>query len=325
MLRVRLYKLLLVRPLMGARIRIGTRGSALALWQASWVKDALAAAHPGIEVALHVIKTRGDKILDVPLAKVGGKGLFVKEIEEALLSGTVDIAVHSMKDMPAELPQGLAVGAVPEREDPRDVLVARDAASLAALPRGARVGTSSLRRAAQLLHKRPDLAIAPLRGNLETRLNKIETEGLDAVVLAAAGMARMGYLNRVSAYLPVETMLPAVAQGALCVECRAEDTSVLDLLACLEHSSTRAVVLAERAFLQRVQGGCQVPVAAHGTLKDGRFAIEGLVSGLSGAPYFRDRVEGPVEKGEDLGRNLAERLLQAGGQTVLDSLAGEGR
>ncbi|MFP4474098.1 MAG: hydroxymethylbilane synthase [Desulfatibacillaceae bacterium] len=305
---------------MALTIRIGTRGSALALWQANWVKDALESANEGLVAELVIIKTRGDKILDVPLAKVGGKGLFVKEIEEALLAGGVDLAVHSMKDMPAKLPEGLWIGAMPVRENPGDVLVCNGHGGLEHLPRGARIGTSSLRRAAQLLHVRPDLAIVPLRGNLDTRLKKLETEGLDAVVLAAAGMIRLGYGDRITEFLDHGAVLPAVAQGALGVECRVGDNVIQPLLDGLEDPVTRIVVTGERAFLARLEGGCQVPVAAHGTLDGDFLSMTGIVAGVDGAPYYRDSVRGPAREAGRLGVELAEKLLAAGGQKVLDEL-----
>jgi hydroxymethylbilane synthase len=249
------------------RLRIGTRGSALALWQAEWVKAQLLAAHEELAVELLVIKTTGDKILDVPLAKVGGKGLFVKEIEEALLDGRADLAVHSVKDMPAELPEGLHLAVMPPREDPRDALISRNGAGLQALPHGARVGTSSLRRAAQLLHLRPDLRIETLRGNVDTRLRKLESEGFDAIVLAAAGLKRMELSHVVSEYLEPERILPAVGQGALGIETRTGDGFTNEMVASLAHQQTMTIVRAERAFLKRLEGGCQVPIGAHATME----------------------------------------------------------
>ena len=247
-------------------IKIGTRASKLALWQANWVQSALNEKFPGQKVELVTIKTKGDKILDVPLAKVGGKGLFVKEIEQALLEGRIDLAVHSMKDMPAEIPQGLCIGAVPQREDPADVLVSKDGLVFSALKSGAVIGTSSLRRAAQLRHVRPDIVIMPLRGNLDTRLKKLQSENLDAIVLAAAGIKRLNLEQRITEYLPADIMLPAVGQGALCIERRQDDRRIEPLLATLDHPSTRAVVMGERTFLNRLGGSCQVPIAGHGEI-----------------------------------------------------------
>jgi len=304
-------------------VRIGTRGSALALWQAEWVRTALQRLHPGLAVGLHTIKTQGDKILDVPLAKVGGKGLFVKEIEEALVRGEIDLAVHSMKDMPAAIPEGLAIGAVPERESPADVLISRLGLPLADLPQGARIGTSSLRRAAQVRHLRPDLAIVPLRGNLDTRLRKLDTEGLDGIMLAEAGVKRLGLSDRITQVLPFEGVLPAVGQGALCLEIRAGDPRVRDLLHPLEHSGTRRTVTAERAFLHRLQGGCQVPIAGHGRLESGRLLLEGMVAEPDGSVVIRDTVSGPPEEDLRLGIDLAERLLSKGAGEILDKLQAE--
>jgi hydroxymethylbilane synthase len=308
---------------MGSTVTIGTRGSKLALWQANWVKDRLETLHPGTRVALHVIKTKGDKILDVPLAKVGGKGLFVKEIEEALLAGQIDIAVHSMKDMPAEIPAGLCIGAIPEREAPLDVLIARGGLTLDKLGQGARIGTSSLRRAAQLRHARPDVAIVPLRGNLDTRLRKLAEEQLDAIVLAAAGVKRLGLADRITEILRPEVMLPAVGQGALCVETRAADPAMAPLMAPLDHAATRQAVLAERAFLARLEGGCQVPIAGHATLDGDRLSMTGLVADLDGRTMVHHTLDGPAANAEAIGLAVAEQLLEQGAGPILDSLQTE--
>lgn len=307
---------------MAGTLRIGTRGSALALWQANWVKSALEAAHPDLRVTLCVIKTKGDKILDVPLAKVGGKGLFVKEIEEALLAGQVDLAVHSMKDMPAAVADGLEIGPVPLREDPADVLVSAGGGPLADLPKGAKVGTSSLRRAAQLCHARPDLQIVSLRGNLDTRLRKLETEGLDAVVLAAAGIKRLGLAARICERIGFDVMLPAVAQGALCLEMRREDHAVVDATAFLNDEPSRRAVMAERAFLARLGGSCQVPVAGHAVIDKDRLILDGLVADPQGETVIRDGLSGSPADGEQIGRDLAETLLTRGGRQILDRLLG---
>ena len=305
---------------MERQVTIGTRGSKLALWQANWIKARVEEAHPGTSVALEIIKTKGDKILDVPLAKVGGKGLFVKEIEEALLDGRIDIAVHSMKDMPAEIPAGLCIGAVPERESPVDVLIARQASSLQTLGPNPRIGTSSLRRAAQLRHARPDVQITPLRGNLDTRLRKLNEEALDAIVLAAAGVKRLGLAERITEYLLPDVMLPAVGQGALCVETRSEDPVITPLIRPLDHDATHWAVLAERSFLTRLEGGCQVPIAGHATLEDGQLRLTGLVSDLQGQTVVRETLTGPVGQAEAIGLDLAEQLLDRGARTILDSL-----
>ncbi len=308
---------------MPATVHIGTRGSKLALWQAEWVKSRLENLHPGLSVELTIIKTKGDKILDVPLAKVGGKGLFVKEIEEALLAGRIDLAVHSMKDMPSEIPAGLCIGAVPAREVPEDALISREGQPLSALPRGARIGTSSLRRASQLRRVRPDIEIVPLRGNLDTRLRKLDEGQMEAIVLAAAGVRRLGLEERISQKLDAEVMLPAVGQGALCIETRDSDDAIASLVAPLEDEATRIAVTAERAFLHRLEGGCQVPIAGHATLHNGQLTLCGLVSDLNGETIFKEtRVGQPVEA-EALGRDLADHLLAQGAKAVLDHLQTE--
>ena len=248
-------------------IRIGTRGSKLALQQTAWVQDRIVKRYPDLQVEVVRIKTTGDRITDVPLATVGGKGLFVKEIEEAILGGEIDLAVHSMKDVPTELPAGLHLGAITEREDPRDVLVSREGRRLREFPAGARMGTSSLRRGAQLLGINPQWKIIPLRGNLDTRIRKLKAEGLDAVILAAAGVRRMGLEDHITEYLSPEVMLPAVGQGALGIECRQEG-AVNELIAFLNHPDSAMAVEGERTFLQRLEGGCQVPIAAYGTVRE---------------------------------------------------------
>ncbi len=305
---------------MAADIRIGTRGSQLALWQANWVRSALMERSPGLTVELEIIKTKGDKIQDVPLARVGGKGLFVKEIEEAILDRRVDLAVHSMKDMPSEIPAGLGIGAIPEREDPRDALVSRHGLSLNELPQEAVIGTSSLRRGAQLLSARPDLKIVTLRGNLDTRLKKLETEGLDAVVLAAAGLRRMGFADRITQLLDETLMLPAVGQGALCIESRINDPEIDPLVNALNHVDTRTVVTGERAFLHRLEGGCQVPIAAHGHLDGEFYTLHGLVASLDGRTVIRETLSGPASEPEKIGVSLAEHLLARGAGKILEQL-----
>jgi hydroxymethylbilane synthase len=318
-----------VRPLMGTAlrervVRIGTRGSQLALWQADWVSAALRRRHPDLRVEQVIIKTSGDKILDVPLAQVGGKGLFVKEIEEALLDGRIDLAVHSMKDMPGDIPAGLCIGPIPEREDPFDVLISKNGRPFDALPQGARIGTSSLRRAAQLRHFRPDFEIVAIRGNLDTSLKKLssETERLDAIVLAAAGVKRLGLQERITEGFDAERMLPAVAQGALCIEMRSEDDAIAGLTAFLDHAPTRAAVLGERAFLHRLGGSCQVPVAGYGRMGGKGFTITGLVAGLNGRRVYRETLEGDALETERTGIRLAEVLLSRGADRVLAALTG---
>jgi hydroxymethylbilane synthase len=301
-------------------LRIGTRGSKLALWQARWVQSAIEDRLPDVSAELVIIKTKGDKILDVPLANVGGKGLFVKEIEEALLAGHIDLAVHSMKDMPADMPTGLITGAVPQRENPLDVLISKHHASLETLPSGALIGTSSLRRSTQIKYLRPDIRIEPLRGNLETRLEKLETGVVDAIVLAAAGIHRLGMTDRISTYLPEEIMLPAVGQGALCIQTRKDDPRIAPLAASLNHPDTWTVVMAERAFLQRLEGGCQVPIAAHGRLHNHTLTLTGLVADLDGRHIIRSTIDGHERHAARLGQRLAEELLARGADKILERL-----
>jgi hydroxymethylbilane synthase len=301
---------------------IGTRGSKLALWQAEWVHAQLRQLEPGLAMSLRRIKTTGDKILDTPLAAIGGKGLFVKEIEDALLRGEIDLAVHSMKDVPTHLPEGLAIVAIPEREDPRDVLISRDGVTLDRLKAGSRIGTSSLRRQAQLLHLRPDLSIQILRGNLDTRLRKLEAGEYDGVILAAAGIRRLGWTDRVTEYLSPELCLPAIGQGALALEGRADDAFVRDVAARLDHRPTRLAVTAERALLERLEGGCQVPIAAHATIEEDRLTMSALVAGVNGRRLVRDSITGAVNEAHRLGVRLAERLLERGGDEILKEIYG---
>ncbi len=304
------------------QLRIGTRGSMLALWQAEWVKSQLLATHKEITVELVAIKTTGDKILDVPLAKVGGKGLFVKEIEEALLEGRADLAVHSVKDMPAELPAGLHLAAVPPREDARDALVSRNGDGLKQLRHGARVGTSSLRRTAQLLHLRPDLRIEALRGNVDTRLRKLESEGFDGIVLAAAGLKRMDLSHVISEYLEPERMLPAVGQGALGIETRMDDAFTNQVVSRLAHRVSMITVRAERAFLRRLEGGCQVPIGAHATLAGAELNLTGMVADLRGQRLIRKVMLGEPRNAEVMGAKLAEAILESGGADILAEIYG---
>ena len=319
--RMQRFKLRRVRPLMKSILRIGTRGSKLALWQANWVKQTIEAKLSHLSVEIRIIKTTGDKILDVPLAKIGGKGLFVKEIEEALLDGGIDIAVHSMKDMPGDIPSGLCIGAVPERENPFDVLISgQEGLCLKDLKFGARIGTSSLRRSAQLLHVRPDLNIVPLRGNLDTRLKKLDGHDLDGIILAAAGVRRLGLENRITEYLAEDLLLPAAGQGALCIEIRGGDAATAAAVASLDHFPTRRVVLGERAFLHRLQGGCQVPIAAHGKIDGTSIRLAGLVASLDGKNIIRDAVSGPESQAESMGIQLAQSLLSKGADRLLDEL-----
>ncbi|RMG70662.1 MAG: hydroxymethylbilane synthase [Nitrospirae bacterium] len=311
-------------------IIIGTRGSKLALWQAEWVKSEIERLRPEIRVTLKKIKTTGDKILDVPLAKVGGKGLFVKEIEEAMLRGDIDLAVHSMKDVPTELPSGLHLAAICEREDPRDAFISRRLkggfmfGSFKELPEGARLGTSSLRRSCQLKHLRPDIEIVQLRGNVDTRLRKLDEGQFDAIVLASAGVKRLGHADRITEYLPTTLSLPAIGQGAIGIECREEDPFINDIVSRLNHQQTAVCVKAERAFLKRLEGGCQVPIAAHAVLRDEILYLDGLVGSIEGDRIIRDSIQGETSQAESLGVELAERILSRGGKEILDEVYGNG-
>jgi hydroxymethylbilane synthase len=310
---------------MSRSLRIGTRGSALAIQQTQIAVAALHAAWPDLSVDVMHIRTTGDRIQDVPLAKIGDKGLFVKEIEEALLDGRIDWAVHSVKDLPSELPNGLSVGTLAARSDPRDALVARHGLNLATLPENAVIGTSSLRRRAQLLHWRPDLAIVPVRGNVDTRLRKLETDGLDGIVVAAAGLVRMGWEGRISDIIPPEISLPAVGQGALGVEMRSDDEEAHTLFQPLTCTATQAAVTAERTFLARLQGGCQVPIAAWATVDDSRLCLRGMISDIDGLTLLQGERWGLVHAPEQVGTVLAEELLQRGGEAILRDIYGSTR
>ena len=302
---------------------LGTRGSKLAVHQSQWVQARLQELAPGLTISLTRIQTSGDKILDVPLAKIGGKGLFVKEIEDALLSKEIDLAVHSMKDVPTALPEGLEILCVPPREDPRDALITHDGCGLDQLKPGARIGTSSLRRQAQLLHYRPDFIIGMLRGNLDTRLRKLHDGQFDAIVLAAAGLRRLAWEQEITEYLPVAVSLPAIAQGALGIEARSDDTFVRELLARFEHAATRITVTAERALLHRLEGGCQVPIAAHAVLEGDTLRLDGLVASVDGRRIIRHQITGAAAEAFRLGTTLAERLLADGGDVILKEIYGQ--
>ncbi len=300
-------------------LTIATRKSALALWQAHHVRDALLAAHPGLTVELLPMSTRGDKILDVPLAKIGGKGLFIKELEQALLSGEADIAVHSMKDVPMEFPPGLELSAICKREDPRDALVSNRYQNLDQLPEGAVVGTSSLRRQCQLAEHYPQLVIKSLRGNVNTRLAKLDNGEYDAIVLAAAGLIRLEFAERIVQFLPTELSLPAGGQGAVGIETRSDDPATVALLQPLIDTPTSYCVSAERALNHRLQGGCQVPIACFAELDDqgANLTLRGLVGSLDGQTILRVDGACPVEQAEQLGRELGEQLLAAGADKIL--------
>jgi hydroxymethylbilane synthase len=307
------------RPL-GKPLRIATRKSQLALWQAEHVAALLRGAHPGLEIELVPMVTQGDRIQDRSLAAIGGKGLFIKELEVALEDDRADIAVHSMKDLPGDLPAGLTIGAVLERADARDALLTASAGGLDDLPRGARVGTSSLRRQAQLLAARPDLNVEGLRGNVDTRLRRLDGGDMDAILLACAGLIRLGLESRITARLDPKTFLPAVAQGVIGIECRGADSRTLRLVTVLESQDTRIVMDAERAFAHRLGGSCQSPIAAYARLEGGRLLLDGLVAEPDGSRLVRDTVSGSVDDPAALGRLLAERILDAGAGPLLERL-----
>ncbi len=298
-------------------IRIATRKSALALWQAEHVKAGLEAHHPGLRVELVTMSTRGDRILDSPLAKVGGKGLFVKELEQAMLEGRADIAVHSMKDVPVTLPEGLALAVVLEREDPRDAFVSNRFDTFAALPQGAVVGTSSLRRQCQIRALRPDLDIRDLRGNVNTRLDKLDAGEFDAIILACAGLRRLGFESRIAETLGPEVILPAIGQGAIGIECRSDDAAVRALIEPLGDARTATRVRAERALNARLEGGCQVPIGGYAEFEHGVVVLRGLVGRPDGSEIVHGVISGRAEDAEELGEVLAADLLGRGAADIL--------
>ncbi len=305
---------------MNRTIIIGTRGSKLALWQTNWVKAEIEKHHPGINVEIQIISTKGDRVLDVSLPKLGeqGKGLFTKELEDALFDRRVDIAVHSLKDLPTELPEGLHIGAICEREDVRDALVARGAVrSFDDLPREAIIGTSSLRRQAQIRAVRPDLKIEPVRGNVDTRLGKLNRGEYDALVLAAAGLHRLGYVDKITEHLSEELLLPAVGQGALAIESRSDDRAINEIIITLDHEQTRLTCEAERAFLKGLGGGCLVPIAAHAKIEFGMMTLSGLVASPDGSEIVRGQITGLNEDARAIGRQLADGLIQQGADRIL--------
>lgn len=301
-------------------IKIGTRGSALALTQSTWIKDRIQKQYPDIVVEMVIIKTQGDMMQDVSLVTIGGKGVFVKEIEEALLRGDIDIAVHSMKDVPAILPDGLEIAITPEREDPRDVLVSRQNIKFERMPHGARIGTGSLRRKCQLHHFYKDVSVIALRGNLDTRIRKIETDNLHGIIVAAAGMRRMGWISRISHFIAPEIMIPAVGQGVLALEVRQDDIALKETLAFLNHEPTRQAVSAERAFLKRLGGGCQLPIAGYAEIRKDVLVMNGLLGTIDGRAVIRNEIRGPVAASEEIGIRMAEDILARGGQVILDTL-----
>ncbi len=303
------------------KIVIGSRGSKLALIQANLIKSQLEKANKGIEFTIEIIKTTGDKITDVPLAKIGNIGLFTKELENALLDKTVDLVVHSAKDMPTDIPDSLEIGAVTKREDPHDALISKNNVSLKNLPQNAKLGTSSLRRKSQALACRPDLEIVDLRGNLDTRLKKLETGDFDAIFVAMAGLTRLGLADKASEIIPYDIMLPAVGQGALCIEIRENDEQIKKIIKIVQHFDTRFEVLAERALLQRLQGGCQIPVGAHAEIIfPVNIKMEAIVCSLDGTTIIRDSVEGKVDDYSIMGIELANKLLGRGGRQILEDI-----
>jgi len=299
------------------RIRIGTRGSRLALVQTRSIVDAIRAKHPEVAVEVEIIETQGDRILDRPLSAIGDAGVFIKEIETALLEERVDLAVHSMKDLPSKLTSGLSLAAATERVDPRDVLVSRSASSLEALPRGATVATGSLRRRSQLLALRPDLKVEDLRGNVPTRLEKFDRSTWDAILLAGAGLERLGLATRIRSYIPVESMLPAVGQGALALETRASDRGLAEMVAFLSHTPTERAVVSERSFLARLEGGCRVPIAAYAEIREDKLSLRGYVGAVDGSRHLRREIEGDPSRAESLGGELAESMLAEGAAAIL--------
>jgi hydroxymethylbilane synthase len=303
-------------------LTIGSRGSLLAMTQANWVRERIRFFRPDLDVQINKISTSGDKITDVALAKIGGKGLFTKEIENELLSGGINLAVHSMKDLPTELPQGLKIGAIPLREDPSDALVSRDNVKLSQLPEGSVVGTCSLRRRAQLLASRPDLKVVDLRGNLDTRLRKLEEGEYDAIVLACAGIRRLGRQEVISEILKTDIIVPAVGQGALCIEICSDNPFVEELLEPLNHVETERAVRAERALMAELEGGCQVPVGGYARMEKGSLVLRGMVASIDGDRIVHSQESGNPEKPEELGKLVASRLVGMGAKEILEELRG---
>lgn len=302
---------------MKANLIIGTRQSLLALWQSNHIASLLRKQYPDCQVTLKKIVTKGDRILDVPLAQIGGKGLFTKEIETELLDGTVDLAVHSLKDMPTILPEGLCLTAITTRANVGDAFVSNQYASFSELPQGAVLGTSSLRRKAQLLAVRPDLKIVDLRGNVDTRLRKLDEGQMDAIILAAAGLERLGHADRIREIIPTTVCLPAVGQGALAIECRSDNKEVRDMLAFLNDLPTKQATDAERAFLGLIEGGCQVPIGVHAEVENDNVKIEAVIASLDGSKVLRNNITGPAANAADLGRKLGQQMLAEGGEQIL--------
>ena len=309
---------------LSAIFKIGTRGSKLALVQSRWVKEEIEARHPDVRVELVIIKTKGDKIINSPLSKVGGKGLFVKEIEDALLNGKVDLAVHSIKDVPAELPEGLCLPVFPPREDPRDAFVSKDYIRLDDLPSGASVGTGSLRRSSQILSLRPDLNVVSIRGNVDTRIRKMESGDTQAIILASAGLNRLELSSKICELFSPDKFIPAIGQGALGLEIRKDDEKTLDLLRFLNHKPTEIAVRAERAFLKTLEGGCQVPIGGHAHLEGDFIILEGMVAELDGSRIIKDGIKRSGSRPEEAGMALAQRLIASGADDILARVYGKG-
>ena len=303
-----------------SKVTIGSRGSPLALWQANWVKDLLLGHHSDLAVDIKIIKTSGDRIQDVPLAKIGGKGLFVKEIEEGLLKREVDFAVHSMKDMPIIFPVNLCIACVTKRENPFDALISRNDIKLDDLPKGAKIGTGSLRRMSQLLYYRPDLNLVPLRGNLETRLKKLETEGLDAIILAAAGLIRLGWNDCITEIIPPEILLPAMGQGAVGIETRKNDVDNQILLADMDDEQTHYALDAERALVSQLEGGCNVPIGSFATLNGDQITLRGLVASLDGKTMYKKELTDLKTNAVALGRRMGDELIEMGAGRIMQEI-----
>lgn len=303
-----------------SKVTIGSRGSPLALWQANWVKDLLLGHHSDLAVDIKIIKTSGDRIQDVPLAKIGGKGLFVKEIEEGLLKREVDFAVHSMKDMPIIFPVNLCIACVTKRENPFDALISRNDIKLDDLPKGAKIGTGSLRRMSQLLYYRPDLNLVPLRGNLETRLKKLETEGLDAIILAAAGLIRLGWKDCITEIIPPEILLPAMGQGAVGIETRKNDVDNQILLADMDDEQTHYALDAERALVSQLEGGCNVPIGSFATLNGDQINLRGLVASLDGKTMYKKELTDLKTNAVALGRRMGDELIEMGADRIMQEI-----
>ena len=302
------------------KIIIGSRGSQLALWQANWVKSQLENLHGNADISIRVITTSGDKIKDVPLSKIGGKGLFVKEIEEALLAKEIDLAVHSMKDVPIEIPSQLEISIITKRENPLDALISKNGKKLADLPQGATIGTSSLRRSSQLLNYRNDFKIHPLRGNVDTRLKKVEEGKYDAILLASAGLNRLGWSNRITEEISHEIIIPAMGQGALGIETRLGDSKTYNFISSLNHEQTNYEVSTERALVGKLDGGCQVPIGAYAKTEDNLITLKGLVSSLDGKIIHKSEIVGPIDDAINIGQDLGEELLKMGANKILEKL-----